>query len=159
MLPGLPEEIILQILSFVDAKTAVQTSVLNKRCRYLWASLPVINFDDASFQDAMSFEDFVDNFLSCRDTSTIVSNVNLKCHYNVVDSIIEHLIDTLSITTTVEVLSMFPDKLKDESSPFTRMQTFELICDKSSSFIMPKDDQNGKTNIVEDGLCEEVKRN
>ncbi|BAT80665.1 hypothetical protein VIGAN_03026100 [Vigna angularis var. angularis] len=134
MLPELPDEIIVHILSFVHAKTAVQTSVLNKRYRNLWASLPVFNFDDSSFQDAMSFEVFVDNFLSCRDTSTNVFNVYLDCHYDVyndhvVDSIIDHVIDTPSITTTIEVLSMFSDELEDESSPFTRMQTFELKCD------------------------------
>ncbi|KAG2390802.1 F-box/LRR-repeat protein [Vigna angularis] len=111
MLPELPDEIIVHILSFVHAKTAVQTSVLNKRYRNLWASLPVFNFDDSSFQDAMSFEVFVDNFLSCRDTSTNVFNVYLDCHYDVyndhvVDSIIDHVIDTPSITTTIEVLTI-----------------------------------------------------
>ncbi|XP_014502911.1 F-box/FBD/LRR-repeat protein At5g22660-like [Vigna radiata var. radiata] len=116
MLTELPEEIILHILSFVDAKTAVQTSVLNKRCRYLWASLPVFNFDDSSFQNAIFFKDFVDDFLSCRDTSTNVFNVYLDCHHvvvynddHVVDSIIEHVIDTPSITTTIEVLTILAE--------------------------------------------------
>ncbi|XP_014502906.1 FBD-associated F-box protein At1g66320-like [Vigna radiata var. radiata] len=171
MLTDLPEEIILHILSFVDAKTAVQTSVLNKRCRYLWASLPVINFDKASFEYDELFKDFVHNFLSCRDTSINVFNVSLKSHFgiyncHVVDSIIEHVIDTPSITTNIEaltilavcvlselpklsVLSIFSDELVDASSPFTRMQTFELICNASSSSAMPQDEQNGKTNIVE----------
>ncbi|XP_014502912.1 F-box protein At1g60400-like [Vigna radiata var. radiata] len=111
MLPELPEEIILRILSFVDAKTAVQTSVLNKRCRCLWAFLPVINFDDASFKNVIFFEDFVDKFLSCRDTSTNVFNVNFDCRFGLyndyfVDIIIEHVTDTPSITTTIEVLSI-----------------------------------------------------
>ncbi|XP_047149165.1 F-box/LRR-repeat protein At4g14103-like, partial [Vigna umbellata] len=218
MLPELPDEIILHILSFADAKTAVQTSVMNKRCRYLWAFLPVINLDDSSFQDAMSFEVFIDNFLSCRDTSTNVFNVNVDCHnvlYNdlVVDSIIDHVTDTPSITTTIDVLtilaccdvsnlpklsvctslttlklsyisseitnfdlpslnhlylygcefvcesespfdlfkgcvnleslylvlSMFSAELEDKFSPFTRMQTFDLICGTFSSSAMPQE--------------------
>ncbi|XP_022637540.1 uncharacterized protein LOC106764427 isoform X2 [Vigna radiata var. radiata] len=39
----------------------------------------------------------------------------------------------------IDVLSMFPDELEDKCSPFTRMQTFELICDSSSSSAMPQD--------------------
>ncbi|XP_022637538.1 uncharacterized protein LOC111241825 isoform X2 [Vigna radiata var. radiata] len=42
----------------------------------------------------------------------------------------------------IEVLSMFPDELEDKCSPFTRMETFELIGDTSSSFAMPQDVKN-----------------
>ncbi|XP_022637541.1 putative F-box protein At1g58310 isoform X3 [Vigna radiata var. radiata] len=188
MFTKLPKEIILHILSFLDAKIAVQTSVLNKRFRYLWAALPVINFDEALYQDAISFEDFVYSFLFYRYNSTNVFNVNLKCHKDhlpilrdnaVVYYIIYHVIDTPSIATNIQelyidvgwlpkdicslytlielfeimqraksislsskiidVLSMFPDELEDKCSPFTRMQTFELICDSSSSSAMPQD--------------------
>ncbi|XP_047171296.1 FBD-associated F-box protein At2g26860-like [Vigna umbellata] len=114
MLTKLPDEIIVHILSFVDAKTAVQTSVLNKRYRYLWASLPVINFD-GSLDEPTFFEHFVAMFLSYRDTSINIVKVNLECLYNldaeylvdtIVNYIIEHVIDTPSITTTVEVLTL-----------------------------------------------------
>ncbi|XP_014492307.1 F-box/LRR-repeat protein 25-like [Vigna radiata var. radiata] len=126
MLTELPEEIILHILSFVDAKTAVQTSVLNKRCRHIWSFLPVITFVD-SFDDPAFFEDFVRNFLSYRDTSTNVFNLNVMYHYNlynddVVDFIIEHVVDTPSITNTIQ-------------------------------------EQNGRTNIVEEVFLPEVNRN
>ncbi|XP_022637545.1 uncharacterized protein LOC106764427 isoform X7 [Vigna radiata var. radiata] len=71
-----------------------------------------------------------------------------KCHKDhlpilrdnaVVYYIIYHVIDTPSIATNIQVLSMFPDELEDKCSPFTRMQTFELICDSSSSSAMPQD--------------------
>ncbi|MCL7026333.1 hypothetical protein MKW94_024888, partial [Papaver nudicaule] len=41
----LPENLILQILSFLDMKHAVQTSILARRWRSIWISLMVLNFD------------------------------------------------------------------------------------------------------------------
>ncbi|QCE01765.1 hypothetical protein DEO72_LG7g3065 [Vigna unguiculata] len=110
----LPDEIILRILSFVDAKIAVQTSVLNKRCRNLWVSLPVFNFDDSSFEDVMVFEDFIDNFFYGRDASTNVFDVNLECHDeledgDLVDSVIDHVTDTPSIFNTIEALKILAE--------------------------------------------------
>ncbi|QCE01804.1 hypothetical protein DEO72_LG7g3104 [Vigna unguiculata] len=110
----LPDEIILRILSFVDAKIAVQISVLNKRCRNLWVSLPVFNFDDSSFEDVMVFEDFIDNFFYGRDASTNVFDVNLECHDeledgDLVDSVIDHVTDTPSIFNTIEALKILAD--------------------------------------------------
>ncbi|KAG2384826.1 uncharacterized protein HKW66_Vig0119180 [Vigna angularis] len=66
---------------------------------------------ESSFQaNALSMSNgtpYEDNFLSCRDTSINVFNVNLKCHHDLddghlVDAIIDHVIDTSSITTTIE---------------------------------------------------------
>ncbi|WVY91649.1 hypothetical protein V8G54_037163 [Vigna mungo] len=151
MFTRLPDQIILHILSFLDAKFAVQTSVLNKRCRYLWTFLPVINFDEASFQDAMSFEDFVFSFLSCRDTSTNVFNVNLKCHKDhtsihrdnhVVYYIIEHVIDTPSITTNIEVLTILAECVLSKLSKLsvcTSLTTLKLsnILSLTKNFDIP----------------------
>ncbi|XP_061342198.1 F-box/FBD/LRR-repeat protein At5g53840-like [Gastrolobium bilobum] len=55
-LSNLPDEVIHRILSSLDAKTAVQTSVLSKRWRYLWTSLQVLNFHDMSFNDPVLFQ-------------------------------------------------------------------------------------------------------
>ncbi|XP_074347836.1 uncharacterized protein LOC141686684 isoform X3 [Apium graveolens] len=40
----LPDELIHKILSFVDAKVAVQSSILSKRWRFIWPTLPFLNF-------------------------------------------------------------------------------------------------------------------
>ncbi|CAI0413374.1 unnamed protein product [Linum tenue] len=63
-LSHLPEAIIYHILSFLDTKSVVQTSVLSR----VWQSehVPVLNFRSASFQDYSSFQRYVDNVLSHR---------------------------------------------------------------------------------------------
>nr|CAB3455822.1 unnamed protein product [Digitaria exilis] len=46
---ALPDEILLAILNDVDAKTAVSTSLLSRRWRYLWTSLHSLHLSDVSF--------------------------------------------------------------------------------------------------------------
>lgn len=40
----LADEVIHKILSFTDAKQAVRTSVLSKRWKLIWLTLPFLNF-------------------------------------------------------------------------------------------------------------------
>ncbi|XP_028793870.1 F-box/LRR-repeat protein 25 [Neltuma alba] len=69
-LTSLPDEILQHILSFLDTKMAVQTSVVCKRLRYLWVSLPVLSIDSESFRYYSSFSDFVLSVLSRKDASS-----------------------------------------------------------------------------------------
>jgi len=110
-LSKLPDEIIHRIFSTLDAKDVVQTSILSKRWRYIWISVPVLNFYDSSFEHSSLFEHFVHHFLSHRDSSTNVSKLNLECHSEIddvdlVDSIIDCVTDTPSIFTTIEILTI-----------------------------------------------------
>ncbi|CAI0413382.1 unnamed protein product [Linum tenue] len=65
-LSHLPDFIIHHILSFVDTKCAVQTSVLSRGWRYSWKHVPVLILHNSSFGQYSSFERFVDNVLSLR---------------------------------------------------------------------------------------------
>lgn len=42
----LPDELIHKVLSFVDAKEALQTSVLSKRWKLVWTTLPFLNIGE-----------------------------------------------------------------------------------------------------------------
>ncbi|KAK7247293.1 hypothetical protein RIF29_42175 [Crotalaria pallida] len=94
---NLPDEVIYHILSYVDARTAAQTSVLSRRWRKFWSSLTVLNFNGSSspFQDASHFLSFVDNFLFHRNQSSKVEVLRLDLvdydieEVDVVDSIID----------------------------------------------------------------------
>nr|DAD20794.1 TPA_asm: hypothetical protein HUJ06_022257 [Nelumbo nucifera] len=46
---ALPKAVLHYILSFLDVRSAVQTSMLSKRWRYIWTTLPYLNFDHILF--------------------------------------------------------------------------------------------------------------
>ena len=45
----LSDDLIHQILSYLDARLAVQTSVLSKRWKLVWKTLPFLNFNEYNF--------------------------------------------------------------------------------------------------------------
>jgi len=61
MISELPDEILCHILSFGTTKFAVKTSILSKRWRYIWVSVPVLQFNQQEFS---RIENFI-NFVSC----------------------------------------------------------------------------------------------
>ncbi|XP_026410252.1 putative F-box/LRR-repeat protein At5g41840 [Papaver somniferum] len=68
----LPDLLIHHILSFVKVKQAFQTCILSKRWRYIWTSLPFMNFDisdlpQQSYRCHYHLDRLVDNVLSLRD--------------------------------------------------------------------------------------------
>ncbi|XP_061342278.1 F-box/FBD/LRR-repeat protein At5g53840-like isoform X2 [Gastrolobium bilobum] len=108
-LSHLPDEVIHRILSSLDAKIAVQTSVLSMRWRYLWTSLQVLNFHDMSFDDPVLFQCFVEHVLSRRDSSTNLNMLQLVCHDELDDGyIVDSIIDYV-ILTGIQVLSILAE--------------------------------------------------
>ncbi|CAI0547140.1 unnamed protein product [Linum tenue] len=65
-LTHLPEPVLYHILSFLDTKWAVQTSVLSRDWNRAWKHVPVLNFDKTSFRLAAKFDNFVSKVLSLR---------------------------------------------------------------------------------------------
>ncbi|XP_010514807.1 PREDICTED: putative F-box/LRR-repeat protein At3g44810 isoform X2 [Camelina sativa] len=86
----LPDELLVQILSFLPTKRAASTSVLAKRWRTLFVIRQNLDFDDSDFlnwedvgEDDMdeireSFKDFVDRTLDLQGPQPI-NKVSLKC--------------------------------------------------------------------------------
>ncbi|ESQ44168.1 hypothetical protein EUTSA_v10005904mg [Eutrema salsugineum] len=85
VISGLPEALICHILSFLTTKEAASTSVLSSKWRYLFASVPNLNFDDSVYLDpriqrrvhqqglnvSPSFMDFVDRVLALQGNSHV----------------------------------------------------------------------------------------
>ncbi|CAN0921106.1 Putative F-box/FBD/LRR-repeat protein At4g03220 [Linum grandiflorum] len=65
-LSSLPDYILHQILSLLDTKSAVQTSVLSRSWRCRWKYVPVIDLLLPSCADELSFRTYVDKVLSLR---------------------------------------------------------------------------------------------
>ncbi|KAL2316711.1 hypothetical protein Fmac_030587 [Flemingia macrophylla] len=102
-LSNLPDELIHRILSTVDAKK-------------LWTTLPVLNLRDSCFDDPVLFESFVDHVLSHRNSSTNLRIVNFESYDDelqdgdVVDSVIDYITDTPTVTSTLRILSILADQ-------------------------------------------------
>lgn len=67
----LPDCLIHHILSFMETKDAIRTSVLSKWWRYMWTSVPCLNLNSKSFSRLTDFRRFVMWVLSHRDSSHI----------------------------------------------------------------------------------------
>ncbi|XP_074348922.1 uncharacterized protein LOC141687514 isoform X2 [Apium graveolens] len=75
---SLPDQLLHHILSFSDARLAVQTSVLSKRWKLTWTTLPFLNFASSSkHTDFTSDIKFIDKLLSRRNPDSDVLKLNL----------------------------------------------------------------------------------
>ncbi|XP_074382024.1 uncharacterized protein LOC141723950 [Apium graveolens] len=92
---ALPDKLIHHILWFCDAQIAVQTSVLSKRWKLIWTTLPFLNFK--RFRNSPSFDDemkFIQHFFFGREHGSDVLKLNLYLHFPVCPKLRTHLIDT-----------------------------------------------------------------
>ncbi|XP_051125264.1 F-box/LRR-repeat protein At3g58900-like isoform X2 [Andrographis paniculata] len=84
----LPDCILHHILSYLPTKESVATCVLSKRWRYLWTSVPTVDFDDSILYSSRldlwyqinveSFMNFVEKVLLQRD-ATNMNRFRLSC--------------------------------------------------------------------------------
>ncbi|KAF5178705.1 F-box/RNI-like/FBD-like superfamily protein-containing protein [Thalictrum thalictroides] len=72
----LSDDLLLQILSYLDMKKVVQTSVLSKRWRYVWKSLTVLNLNNQNFTNKLNYEKFIIQVLRDRDRSLSVHKIS-----------------------------------------------------------------------------------
>ncbi|KAJ0501824.1 putative F-box domain, leucine-rich repeat domain superfamily, F-box-like domain superfamily [Helianthus annuus] len=79
-LSSLPDDLIHKILSFVCIKHAVQTSVLSPRWRFIWTSMPYLNFLSEDFPSLPHFAKAVTNVLSRRNDRIEVASLTLSLH-------------------------------------------------------------------------------
>ncbi|XP_028792544.1 putative F-box/FBD/LRR-repeat protein At5g52460 [Neltuma alba] len=81
MISDLPEPLLLHILCFLPLKEAVATSLLSKRWRTLWRSLPKLEFDDRSFGSLRSFILFVNAALRLAHLNSVQMFI-LDCRHS-----------------------------------------------------------------------------
>ncbi|XP_059631951.1 F-box/LRR-repeat protein At4g14103-like [Cornus florida] len=87
---NLPDPILCHILSFLPTKFAVATAILSTRWKFLWASVPILDFNDSislywpgimfrNPRERHSFMNFVDRVLMLRDNELNLDKFNLDC--------------------------------------------------------------------------------
>lgn len=74
---NLPEELIHHIMSFSDVSSAVQTSVLSKRWKFIWTTLPFLNFIKDGYLSTPFGFNFVQKFFHYRNCESQVSKLHL----------------------------------------------------------------------------------
>ncbi|KAK2647302.1 hypothetical protein Ddye_014791 [Dipteronia dyeriana] len=115
-LSNLPHPIIHHILSLMDTRYVVHTSLLSKEWRYHWVHIHSLNFDFTTFINFTSFKNFVLNILQHRKPSTLIG---LRFHLNGMRS--AHLVRKISsyalshgveeLETNAIIANTFPARL------------------------------------------------
>ncbi|KAJ0427737.1 putative F-box domain, leucine-rich repeat domain superfamily, F-box-like domain superfamily [Helianthus annuus] len=151
-LSTLPDDIIHKILSFVSTKHVVETSVLSSRWRYIWTSMPSLNFSTKDFHTLPKFSEFVKHVLSGRNNQMEVFSIELTFHGKVsvkrilnyiMNYTLSHNVQQLNVTCLlgkIEVpLSLFssPSLKHLTLSGFTFGFTFEISVTTLSTWELP----------------------
>ncbi|WOH15259.1 hypothetical protein DCAR_0934796 [Daucus carota subsp. sativus] len=131
-LSSLPDELIYQVLSFLGTRQAVQTSILSKRWKRMWTTLPVLSFDgyDQLFPYTHSgIIRFIDHVLENRDQDTHVSCFKFLAVYPFPPNFVRRLI-SYPIDHNVEEL--------DIDLQFHRYKPFKLSTFSSDTLLKLK---------------------
>ncbi|PIA32014.1 hypothetical protein AQUCO_04700117v1 [Aquilegia coerulea] len=70
-LSDLPDGVLHHVLSFLPIKDVIRTSFISRRWRYLWTSVPTLDFNGLVFSPKPKFINFVDSVLHRRDNCGI----------------------------------------------------------------------------------------
>ncbi|PNX73554.1 F-box family protein [Trifolium pratense] len=125
-LSDLPDCVILHILSFLNAKHAVQTCVLSIRYENLWKRIPVLILDssESNFRTLKIFTEFVSNVLSHRDSSISLQTLNFKRKHgrlepqiikNIVDYALSHNVQQLGLCFNGNTVQTLPSMFSSQS--------------------------------------------
>ncbi|KAL8149504.1 hypothetical protein AgCh_006494 [Apium graveolens] len=149
---ALPDELIHKIYSFLDAKEAVQSSVLSKRWKLIWTTLPFLGFgrcDSLPFNDISRYTMFIRHVLSNRNHESNLSELKMYvprkltvkqsvCRKRfrgcVVEKFIEyaisHNVQELNIRTKCRISKIKPFKLSTFNSKSMKKLTLDLLLDE-----------------------------
>ncbi|GFQ06906.1 putative F-box/FBD/LRR-repeat protein at5g22670 [Phtheirospermum japonicum] len=77
-LSALPDDVICHILSFLSTKISVQTSILARRWKFLWAHVPNLDLDSKYHHSMMSFSSTINKVMMLRKEQSI-NTFNISC--------------------------------------------------------------------------------
>lgn len=115
-LSSLPDELIYKILSFISLKNVVELSVLSSRWRYMWTSMPYLDFSRDDFPSQPKFSKFITHFLTYRnhwvDLSSVKFNVSGKFSqsfvYRIINYAHSHRVQQMTMTCMLGKQIDFP---------------------------------------------------
>nr|XP_043621164.1 putative FBD-associated F-box protein At5g56700 [Erigeron canadensis]XP_043621166.1 putative FBD-associated F-box protein At5g56700 [Erigeron canadensis] len=92
-LSSLSNDLIHKILSFIGVKDAVKTIALSSRYRFIWTTMPYLNFSTEDFPNLPKLSKFVTNFLTRRNTQIDVFSLKLSFRGKVKQPSVKKLMD------------------------------------------------------------------
>jgi hypothetical protein len=111
----LPDTILCHILSFIPTKQAVATSILSSKWKSLWLSVLTLDFEDKTFKNYISFQNFVFIAIFSRHTTLPILSFRFKCSdnnspdFDFVDNfasfVMQRGIENLNISTSTKLPS------------------------------------------------------
>ncbi|GJZ15256.1 F-box domain containing protein [Tanacetum coccineum] len=118
-LSSLPDDLIHKILSLNGLKCAIGTSVLSSRWRYIWTSMPFLDFSTEDFSTLPKFSESVNHVLSRRNNQVQVYSIKLSFRGSVTQDSVKqilnyafsHNIQHLEVTFLLEDDVEFPFSL------------------------------------------------
>jgi hypothetical protein len=135
----LPEAILCHILSFLETKQAVATSILSKRWKHLWLSVPTLSFTTTvtNHYTNFQFKDFVYSVLLPRDATLPIKSFHfdVKYHHSIqcpIDSITKWI--NFVVQRRLEYLHLHPDATGLPKLPVTILTCKTLVVLKLLSF-------------------------
>ncbi|GAU23643.1 hypothetical protein TSUD_304180 [Trifolium subterraneum] len=108
-LSDLPESVILHILSFLNAKHAIQTCLLSIKWKNIWKRLPILILNSDDYRTYKIFTKFVSTVLSLRDSSVALQVVDLRRQNGRLELHILERIVNYAISHNVQQLGLYVD--------------------------------------------------
>jgi hypothetical protein len=143
---ALPDELLLHVMYVLTLQEAVQTSLLSRRWKNLWASLMWLNFDAAKFSSMRTYRKFVDNALQYRSSlpmlvplvafwiSTVCNNSDDSLDYSDIQPWIHHALNSKAWALGI-LKHSGPKPLSMEGYPFPFTSVYLKILGLSHCFI------------------------
>ncbi|XP_071702016.1 putative F-box/FBD/LRR-repeat protein At4g13965 [Rutidosis leptorrhynchoides] len=126
-LSRLSDDLIIKILSDIDTKHAIQTSILSSRWKNIWKSNPHLNLSSHNFTSESKFFDFVTRVLSSRNNEIELSFVKLSLHEDVVSEAFLQKIMNYVFSHNIQKTSIIIDGDGRNNSEFP----LSLFCSRS----------------------------
>ncbi|PWA37790.1 F-box domain, Leucine-rich repeat domain, L domain-like protein [Artemisia annua] len=112
-LSSLPDDLIHKILSSISLQQAIETSSLSSRWRYIWTSMPYLDFSTEGFSKLNKFSKFVTNILSRRNNQVQLSSVKLSFRGKATQVFVKRILN-YAFSHNVEQLTVVSFALKDD---------------------------------------------
>jgi len=131
-LSNLPDCVIIHILSLLNTKHAVQTSVLSSRWNHLWKRIPALILHSSDFSTYQIFTIFVSRVLSLRDSSIALHTLDFKRRNRrfepnierIVSYAISHNVQRIGLSVNGHIADILPSTFSSQTLTHLKLSIY-----------------------------------